>query len=511
MKHARSAVWILEDQLSPAISSLAENPDARVLMIESRRNFSDFWFHKKRIAFLIAAMRHFAGELRDAGRTVAYFSLSRRPYLDTIPALRQFVKSEKIERIIVAEPSEHHTKVWIESLEDELRIKFEFLPNNLFLIDRDEFANWARKLKSPVMESFYRRMRKQHGVLMNGDEPVGGKWNLDKQNRKPASRTLHIPRPVSFSPDNITAEAIDDVNRVFRDHPGTTDGFNFAVTRTQAAKAFDDFIENRLPLFGDYEDAMLAGEPIMYHSHLSMLLNVGLLEPMKLIRAAEREFAAGRAPLNSVEGFIRQILGWREYVYGIYWTFMPEYRTRNARGETRPLPDFFWTGETDMNCLRHCIGNVVENAYAHHIQRLMVICNFATLAGLSPQAVNDWFYSMFVDSHDWVVTPNVIGMGMNADGGTMATKPYVSSAAYIHRMSDYCSHCRFDHKKRTGDEACPFNSLYWAFLDRHRETLAKNPRMTMILKNLDRMDSAELRQLRSQADRFVNVTVKVKK
>jgi deoxyribodipyrimidine photolyase-related protein len=435
---------------------------------------------------------------------VAYYPLQKGRYLDSISALRDHIRRTGNRDFVVIEPSEHHTREWLETLPARLGISLRFVPNTLFLTDRDAFRTWAQGLKSPVMEPFYRRMRTVHRVLIEPDgKPTGGQWNLDRENRRPAPSGLLIPSPPRFEPDETTRSVMAEVRRRFAGHPGIVQDFDLPVTRTDALRAFDDFLRRRLPQFGDFEDAMVTAQPLLFHSLISPLINAGLLRPLECVRAAEAEYRAGRAPLNSVEGFVRQILGWREYVYGIYWAFMPEYRERNARKARRPLPQFFWDARTDLNCLKHCIGGVVERGYSHHIQRLMVICNFATLAGLSPQAVNDWFYAMYVDSHDWVVTPNVIGMGMNADGGTMATKPYVASAAYIDRMSDYCAGCRYEPRRRTGEGACPFNALYWTFLDDHAAALRRNPRMAMILKNLARIDPTEMSEMRRSREVFL--------
>ncbi|MGN6504396.1 MAG: cryptochrome/photolyase family protein [Tepidisphaeraceae bacterium] len=503
-KSAPPTVWIFEDQLSLDLPTLADAPsDAPVLMIESAHAFRMWPYHKQRLTFLIAAMRHFADELRDAGRHVHYHPLKSHGYKDSLTALRDHIKTTGSREFLVVEPSEYHTRAWLDTLPKALGITIRYFANTLFLTDRDEFKAWATRVKSPVMETFYRKMRDAHGVLMEGPDPVGGTWNLDKQNRRPFKKGVKIPKPKAFKPDDITRAAIDDVNRHFPDHPGSADGFSLPVTRKHARQALNDFLDHRLPTFGDYEDAMVSGEPVLFHSMLSFLINAGLLAPLEVVRAAAERFKSGKAPLNSVEGFCRQIIGWREYVYGIYWSFMPGYRQRNARKSDRPLPYFFWDANTQMNCLRQSVGNVVENAYSHHIQRLMVICNFATLAGLNPQAVNDWFLAMYIDSHDWVVTPNVIGMAMNADGGTMATKPYVSSAAYIHRMSDYCQGCRFNPKSRTGEDACPFNFLYWTFLHRYRAMYKGNMRMKMVLANLDRIDPDEMHQMMQERKRFI--------
>jgi deoxyribodipyrimidine photolyase-related protein len=496
-------IWIFEDQLSHALSTWRDFPAAPVLMIESNFAFRMQKFHKKRLVFLISAMRHFRDELIAAGRTVHYYPLKNKGYRDSVSAIRHCSKTTGSRLFHTVAPSEYHTRLWLEELEKKLAIQIEIAPNQLFLTDRTEFSDWARKLKSPVMETFYRRMRLKHDVLIEADKPVGGAWNFDKLNRKPPKDSLLIPRDPTVDPDEITRAVMAEVTTRFADHPGSVEGFDYPVTCRQAETALEHFLQHRLPLFGDFEDAMVSGQSLLFHSRLSSAINAGLLSPMQCIRGAEQRYRKNKAPLNAVEGFIRQILGWREYMYGIYWAFMPEYRDRNARGETRPLPDFFWTGQTEMNCLRQTITGVINHAYNHHIQRLMIICNFATLAGLSPQAVNDWFLQMYIDSHDWVVTPNVIGMGMNADGGTCATKPYVSSAAYINRMSDYCAGCRFKPADRSGTDACPFNFLYWTFLETHRKSLEKNPRMMMVTKNLDRMESSELKKMREQKRAFL--------
>jgi deoxyribodipyrimidine photolyase-related protein len=497
MRPTTTTIWIFEDQLTPSLSLLKTFPDAPVLMIESAAAFSRWKYHKKRLTFLISAMRHFRDELRAAGRVVDYHELKPRGYRDSLSAIKHHLKTFGAGRTFhIVRPNDFHTREWARSLEKSLGIRLEESPNELFLVDLESFGDWARSVKSPVMETFYRRMRARHRVLMDDGKPAGGAWNFDKLNRKPPPGGLLIPAPPAVKPDAITLQVMREVERRFADHPGSTDGFDYPVTRAGAAGALSEFLDLRLAQFGDYEDAMLTGQPLLYHSRLSSALNAGLLSPLQCTDAAEERYRNGRAPLNAVEGFVRQILGWREYMYGIYQTFMPGYRDRNAHGDTRPLPAFFWSGDTDLNCLKQTIATVLDKAYSHHIQRLMVICNFALLAGLDPQAMADWFLEMYVDSHDWVVTPNVIGMAMNADGGTCATKPYVSSAAYINKMSDYCGACRYDPKSRVGPEACPFNFLYWNFLESNRPAMEKNPRMNMLVKNLDRFGEGQLVQMR---------------
>lgn len=504
-----ATLWLFEDQLSAELVR-RHRPD-RVLLIESRTHLRAWPFHKQRILFQVSAMRHFADELRAAGVIVHHYGLSRQPYLDSLSAIRHLVKETADNYFVVVDPSEHHCAQWVKSIAEHLHINIDTRPNTLFLTDRDAFAAWVRPLKRPIMEHFYRRMRTKLNVLIEPDgTPTGGTWNLDKENRKPAKRGMAFPPLPSFDPDDITRNAMKNVEDQFPAHPGSAVDFALPVTRTDAALAWKEFVKNRLPRFGDYEDAMLTGEPVMNHSHVSMLLNVGLLEPLQLARDVEAEYRAGRVPLNSAEGFIRQIIGWREYVYGIYWSYMPEYRSRNARNTTLDLPDWFWSGTTPMNCLSQCISGVVERAYSHHIQRLMIICNFATLSALSPQAVNDWFYAMYVDSFDWVVTPNVVGMGMNADHATIATKPYVSSAAYIKRMSDYCGNCRFDPDQRIGETACPFNYLFWTFLHHFADQFKSNPRMTMMLKNAQKISATEMGQMMQQRKAFIELHVRGK-
>ena len=501
-------VWIFEDQLNPRGTALHEAPDrSPVFMVESAHNFRMFPFHKKRITFLCSAMRHFAAELEEAGHTVAYYPFKPRAYRDSFSALAHHLKKQKNRELWITEPSEWHTRAWLETVPDRLAREFDtpgvttrFFPNRLFLTDRQHFADWLKGRKKVVMEHFYRHMRTDHDLLMEADgKPAGGSWNFDKLNRNPAPKGHEFPKKPHVEPDEITRNVMKEVERRFQPHPGSTEGFGLPCDRQAAKKHFADFVKHRLPLFGDYEDAMVTGEPTMYHSLVSPLINAGLIEPLAACTLVDKAYRQGKVPINSAEGFVRQIIGWREFVYGIYWSLMPEYRTRNPRGDTRSLPDFFWDGDTDMNCLKQSIGHVVEDGFSHHIQRLMVICNFATLAGLSPQAVNDWFLAMYVDSHDWVVTPNVIGMAMNSDGGVIATKPYVSSANYINKMSDYCAPCRYDPRERIGPKACPFNFMYWTFMDDQRDKVSKNPRVARqltVLDNFGEQVKAEMHRLR---------------
>jgi deoxyribodipyrimidine photolyase-related protein len=375
----------------------------------------------------------------------------------------------------------------------------DILPDTRFICSIDEFAAWAKDRKQLRMEYFYREIRRKTGLLMDGEEPAGGVWNLDHDNRKPAKSDLFLPQPAQFQQDAITREVAALVRDRFADHFGDADPFWFAVTRADAQAAFDHFIETALAKFGDHQDAMLIGERFLYHSVISIYLNCGLLDPLGVCRGIEAAYRAGHAPLNAAEGFIRQIIGWREYVRGIYWLKMPAYAASNALGHTRALPGFYWTGETDMACIRAAVTQTREEAYAHHIQRLMVTGNFALLAGVSPQQLHEWYLVVYADAYEWVELPNTIGMSQFADGGLLASKPYIASGAYINRMSDYCKGCAYDVKQRTGPRACPFNALYWNFISRHPDLIARNPRTAQMLRTYQKFPDDEKRRIADSA------------
>ncbi|MEM1280846.1 MAG: cryptochrome/photolyase family protein, partial [Cyanobacteria bacterium P01_H01_bin.152] len=402
----------------------------------------------------------------------------------------------------IMEPSDRPFLTLLQKL--ALPCKLDIIPNNHFLWSVDDFNTWASKRKSLLMESFYREGRKRLAVLMAGDDPVGGQWNFDKDNRKPPKGKLDTPVPLTFAPDAITQAVINVVQQADWPIFGELDSFQWAVTRDQARQVLDHFIKTRLPTFGPYQDAMVTGEDTMWHALLSPYLNLGLLQPLEVIEAVEAVYHEQDLPLNSVEGFIRQVMGWREYMRGLYWHVDEEYFDRNFFDHDRPLPDFFWTGETDMNCLHQVIDQVKRTGYGHHIQRLMILANFALIAGLQPQAVEAWFHAAFIDAYDWVMQTNVLGMGLFADGGVLASKPYSASANYVNRMSDYCKGCRYNHKQKVGDDACPFNFFYWDFLDRHRDKLQSQGRMSFILKNLDKMKPEDLAEIRDRAANFLS-------
>ena len=386
----------------------------------------------------------------------------------------------------------------------EFNIIVEIRNDDRYLCTPEEFIKWAGDRKNLRMEFFYREMRLKYQVLLSGGGPEGGSWNYDTQNRKtPGDGGLLIPEPPGFEPDEITKEVMQLVVEKFGDHFGDLEPFHLAVTRKDALVVLDTFIRERLPVFGDYQDAMLQGEPWMYHSHISFYLNCGLLEPIEVVRAAENTYYAKQAPLNAVEGFIRQIIGWREYVRGVYWLKMPGYATENFLQAKRKLPWFYWDADTKMNCLKQCVTETRQNAYAHHIQRLMVLGNFALIAGIDPKEVNEWYLIVYADAYEWVELPNVTGMILFADGGYLGSKPYAASGAYINKMSDYCKHCRYDVNKKNGEDACPFNYLYWNFMIENRLKLENNQRLGFTYKTLNGMNKSKLEQITSDAERFL--------
>ncbi len=498
------SVWILGDQLlrdHPALRAageLAARADICVVLVESEQRLKRLPYHRKKLVLLLSAMRHYAEELRAAGYTV---DIQRAE--STGQALRSHVAAWKPARLLTMAAAEYRGRRFQhEQLSGLLGVPVEVLPNTQFLCGR--FDPFPKPGKKVILENFYRAMRKHWGVLLDEQgEPVGGAWNFDRENRKPLPRGgLPLPPPLSFAPDALTQQVMHEVAGMAHG-VGSVDGFDLAVTQRDAEAAFEDFLQRRLHNFGPYEDAMSVRSAVLFHSLLSPALNIGLLDPLTLVQRAEQAYHDGLAPLASVEGFIRQVIGWREYIYWRYWQQMPGLLTANGWQHTRPLPRFFWDGATEMNCLKHVVARVIEMGYSHHIERLMVITNFCMVAGIDPAAVNAWFLGFYVDAYEWVVAPNVIGMGLNADGGQIATKPYIASANYIHKMSDYCAGCRFNPKVRTGEDACPFNFLYWNFLLEHEATLRANPRFGPAVLGLKHLDAAERAAVRQQAAAFL--------
>lgn len=498
--------FLLGDQLSPALSALTDLDPARdvVVMAEMRSETGYVKHHRQKLVLFLAAMRHFAAGLRARGVTVDYVTLDDGENSHDIAGeLARAVARHQPQHIVMTEPGEW--RVW-RILKDWQAVSgnsFELREDNRFFCTPGEFAAWAASRKSYRMEFFYRDMRRKTGFLMQDGSPVGGRWNFDDENRKSLPAKLRLPTRNRFAPDMVTESVIALVRAHFPDHFGDLDDFGWPVTREQALFALDDFIHHGLPNFGDYQDAMRSDAPFLFHALLSPALNLGLLLPMECCRAAEQAYERGEAPLNAVEGFIRQILGWREFVRGIYWLRMPHYAKLNHLAATRPLPSFYWSGETRMNCLRQVVVDTRRNAYAHHIQRLMVTGNFALLAGIAPAEVEEWYLAVYADAIEWVELPNTHGMALFADGGVLATKPYAASGAYIDKMSDYCAGCAYDPKRKQGEGACPFNLLYWDFLDRNQQILGDNPRLALPYRNWAGRDEPTRAQIKLEAAQFL--------
>ena len=500
----RVSVWILGDQLLAAHPALAaaEALTARthicVVLVESAQRLRRLPYQRKKLVLLLSAMRHYAEELRGAGYTVEYV---RAP--TAADGLQRHVTTWQPQRLLTMAAAEYRGRCFQqERLAGLLGVSVDVLPNTQFLVGRhDPYPDPGKKV---ILESFYRNMRRHWKLLLDdGGAPLGGAWNFDGENRKALPKGgLAIPEPVCFAPDAITQAVMAEV-AALPNGVGDPENFTLAVTRSDAERAFEDFIRYRLHAFGPYEDAMSQRSAVLFHSLLSPYMNIGLLDPLTMAQRAERAYCAGVAPIASVEGFIRQVVGWREYIYWQYWQQMPGLLAANHWQHTRPLPQLFWDGGTELNCLRHVVGRVLATGYSHHIERLMVICNFCLLAGIDPAAVNAWFLAFYVDAYEWVVAPNVIGMGLNADGGQIATKPYIASANYINKMSDYCAGCRFHPKQRTGDDACPYNFLYWNFLLEHEAELRANPRCGPAVLGIKHLSPAERSAVRAQAADFL--------
>ncbi|HEY1059580.1 MAG TPA: cryptochrome/photolyase family protein [Limnobacter sp.] len=495
-------VLVLGDQLTldnPALQ-LGKPADVGVLMVESVDESRVVWSHKARTVLFLSAMRHFADKLREGGYTVVYSTLDDTAQRTLCGTVFDLCQQHGIGRIDLMEPGEWRLEQGLVDMARQQAIEIRFHDDPHFICSRADFARWASGYKQLRMEYFYREMRKRTGILMAGAEPEGGQWNFDADNRSayPKAGPGSIPEPAGFVPDDITQVVMADVERHLPENPGRLDRFAWAVTREQALVALDVFIGQRLKQFGPYQDAMWTDTPFGWHSLLSAAINLHLLNPMEVVQRAEAAYRAGQADLPGVEGFIRQILGWREFMRGVYWMDMPKMRQDNALKADIPLPDWFWTGKTHMACLRDAIGQTLEHAYAHHIQRLMVIGNFALLAGLVPQQVEDWFLAVYVDAIEWVELPNVAGMALFANGGRFTSKPYIASGAYIKRMSNYCGGCRYDPAVKTGDKACPFTTLYWGFLDKHEALLAANPRTGLMAKNIGKLSDEQRIELRGQ-------------
>ncbi len=527
-RSTRHLVLVLGDQLdleSSAFDEFDPTLDA-VWMAEVEQESTKVWTGKPRIVMFLSAMRHFCAALRSRSWPVYYRELDSDGALwrgadgrslasvgdgfDDV--LRESLARIQPQKVLLVEPGEWQVKQDIVKCLRDNEVQFELRADRHFLCSHEEFSRHAKGRKQLRMEYFYREMRIKHRVLLvpqqaykkASDKPEGGSWNFDRENRKSFSSAgppLH-PAPISFAPDAITQSVIAMVNSRFANHPGELAEFNWPVTALDAQLALEDFIQNRLAAFGDWQDAMWIDQPWLFHSRLSAAMNLKILNPRQVINAAENAWRKGQAPLPAVEGFIRQILGWREYVRGIYWHNMPNYIQHNALAATQALPHFYWTANTEMRCMKSALDQSLRLGYAHHIQRLMVTGLFALMFGANPAQVHAWYLAVYVDAVEWVELPNTLGMSQYADGGLMSSKPYVASGKYIQRMSNYCASCRFNPSESTGPTACPFTTLYWDFLIRHKTSLSQNPRMLMQLKNLERLDEETRSSIQEKAQLF---------
>lgn len=500
----RHLILILGDQLdieSAALDGLDVSKDV-VLMVEVPQESTKVWSHQARTACFLAAMRHFARALEARGIPCEYSRLGRHAHRTLCDAVGAALKRLRPRKLVLTEPGEWQIEQDLKALCAGQGVAFDVRDDTHFLISRQAFAGWARGYRQLRMEHFYRKMRKDTGILMqkNG-EPEQDRWNFDRENRGSFGKAGPgtTPKPPLFKPDAITLEVIADVQQQFPDHPGDLSTFNWPVTREDALVAMRAFMRERLPRFGEYQDAMWTDEPWLYHSLLSVALNLKLLNPREVIAAALAEYRAGHAPIEAVEGFVRQILGWREFMRGLYWLDMPGMREANHFKHSRKLPAWYWTGKTHMRCMQEAVGQTLKHGYAHHIQRLMVTGQFALLAEVIPKEVEDWYLAVYVDAVEWVELPNVAGMALYANGGRFTSKPYIASGAYIKRMSNYCQGCRYQPGEKTGPHACPMTTLYWHFLDKHEPTLAANPRTSLMAKNINRLKADERQALRDQA------------
>ncbi|MDO9403353.1 MAG: cryptochrome/photolyase family protein [Polaromonas sp.] len=500
---------ILGDQLDEA-SSVFDGFDAAqdlVLMIEALEESTHVWSHKARTALFLSAMRHFAADLRQRGLGVCYRALGTEDDATLADGLLAAVTAFQPVAIIGVEPGDMRVRHALETAvaglptSDKPALAIEWREDRHFLCSLPRFQRWAARTPSLRMELFYRKMRQAFQVLMDGDKPAGGQWNFDTDNRKGFGRKgpVDLPTPPRFVPDDITRDVLDLVEARFTGHPGDLSAFNWPVTRAEALAALDDFIAHRLPFFGVHQDAMWTHMPFGWHALLSSAMNLKLLNPLEVVRAAETAWRERGLDLASVEGFIRQVLGWREFMRGIYFLEMPQLKQANHFGHSRALPAWYWTGDTHMNCMRQCIGQTLRLGYAHHIQRLMVTGMFGVTAGLSPQAVCDWYLAVYIDAVEWVELPNTAGMALFADGGRFTSKPYIAGGAYIRRMSNYCNDCRYEPQVRTGASACPMTVLYWNFVDGHAAELEANPRTAVMVQNLQRLGEGDRLAIRERA------------
>lgn len=499
----RNLIVILGDQLDRQSSVFDDFDPQRdaIWMAEVDGEATHVWSTQPRIVMFLAAMRHFRDELRQRDWTVHYREIGSHAHRSLEAALAEDLGRLQPKRVLAVKPGEYRLAQSLPEVCTRLGVTWTECADRHFYCDDEEFRVWAKGRKEYRLEFFYRWMRKRTGLLMQGDAPEGGAWNYDADNRAAFDRKGPglIPPPLPFAPDPLTAEVIEVVQQRFAHHPGTLNAFDWPLTPAEAEHALQDFIRHRLPMFGRYQDAMWTDQPWLYHARISAALNLKLLAPQVAVEAALRAYREGHAPLAAVEGFVRQILGWREFIRGMYWLRMPDFLEDNALQAEAPLPDFYWTGKTRMHCLQQSIGQTLTLGYAHHIQRLMVTGLYAQLLDVRPQAVHEWYLAVYVDAVEWVELPNVMGMSQYADGGRMVSKPYVASGKYIERMSNYCGHCPYRPDRAVGEDACPFTTLYWDFLMRHEQRFARHPRTALQWKNLARLDDSQRQAIRERA------------
>ena len=499
----RNLCIVLGDQLSQNITSLKNfRPEQdKILMMEVVNEATYVNHHKKKLILIFSAMRHFAESLKKQEYTVIYSKINNSSNTFT-EELVKHCKNTKPQKIVITHPGEYRVLQEIEKWKKILKIPISIVDDDRFFCNINEFQKWAADKKELKMESFYQMMRKKYNILIDENgKPQGGRWNYDIKNRKRLPKNYPIiPKPLKHKPDKITEQVINDVKKKFPKHFGNLESFWFGTTNQEATKSLIEFIKNRLELFGPYEDAMAQDEKFLYHSVLSIYLNIGLLEPKQVINKILQK---KNVSVESVEGFVRQILGWREYIRGIYWLTMPKYSETNYFNAKNNLPEFYWTGKTDMNCVKNCVNQTIQDAYAHHIQRLMITGNFSLIAGIDPQQVCDWYLSVYADAFEWVELPNTHGMTLYADGGIVGTKPYAASGNYINKMSDYCKDCKYDVKKKEGKDACPFNYLYWNFFLTNKKKLENNPRLWTVFSNIKKMSKEKKNQIRNDSKNFL--------
>lgn len=493
-------ILVLGDQLSPALSSLRDvQPEDRVLLAEVASEASYTPHHKQKIVLIFSAMRHFAAVLQQQGISVSYIHYQQKVSSLTEAVAIELSRHPELDQICITECGEYRLEQEILSWQTKFQRPLLMLEDDRFIASKTMFQHWAQGRKQYRMEYFYREMRRYTGLLMQDGMPIGGQWNLDASNRKAMPANQPLPPILKFEPDDITRDVITLVQQQFPNNMGSAESFSYAVTGKQARLAFLHFVEHQLPLFGDYQDAMQLNEPHLFHSICSMYLNCGLLDLRWVCQKVELAYKEGKVPLNAAEGFIRQLIGWREYVRGLYWLLMPDYKERNFLKAHTPLPSYYWTGNTQMRCMQQAISHTIDHAYSHHIQRLMITGNFALLAGLSVEEICNWYLAVYADAYEWVELPNTLGMALFADEGLLASKPYAASGKYIQRMSNYCKSCAYDVAETTSPNACPFNALYWHFLERSQALLSGNARMQLSYQNWYRKSAEERAQITEKA------------